>query len=328
LPADVNEQSSQSNDDTSNAGQPFLQQSISNITDITKIVQERLVSAADSYHRLLLDTNRLDAAAWFLSLRFPSSGSWLSSCSGMFLPPTCKLSDQEYLIALRMRLLLPLSLIYEESSICSCGMEINKQSFTHPIDCGQSRGERNIRHNACRDTVMIHYKRQFPDLGCISEPNLVTIDPTLKKRSLKRGDLSIKTILGNEIIIDFAVTNPSASCFLAFPQCSHLRTDVANIHQEKIKRRDYVNVTPSVLNRLLIFSIEATGRIGPRATLFLDKLFLASSSKLCRYKSLLKQIESVVMKFNAKMIYNRFVKSEKLTLPPLKLPLHRHPTIM
>jgi hypothetical protein len=237
----------------------------------------------------------------------------------MFIPPSCKLNDDEYLIALRIRLLIPLHLVYDGSLQCSCGLKISQQSFTHPLDCARSAGEKNIRHNACRDAVMIHYNRAFPDLGSVSEPNLVLIDPSSKRRSLKRGDLAIKTVLGNEIIIDFAVTNPSASSFLAYPHCSHLHCNKANDHQEKVKRMDYINVVPSVLQRLLIFSTEATGRIGSRAKSFLDKLLPASSSNSPRYKSLLKQLESICMKFNAQMIYKRLCSTSHISDPTQKL---------
>ena len=59
-----------------------------NITNISKMVEEKLLSVADCFHKELIDSGRLDAAAWFISSRFPTSGSWLSAWSGMFIPPS------------------------------------------------------------------------------------------------------------------------------------------------------------------------------------------------------------------------------------------------
>ena len=69
----------------------------------------------------------------------------------------------------------------------------------------------------------------------------------------------------------------------------------------------------------IIFSTEATGRIGYRAKSFLDKLLPASSSNSPRYKSLLKQLESICMKFNAQMIYKRLCSTSHISDPTQKL---------
>ena len=55
---------------------------------------------------------------------------------------------------------------------------------------------------------------------------------------------------------------------------------------------------------IIIFSIEATGRIGPKAKQTLERILPTPSSGIPRYKALLKDIETIIMKYNSRMFYN------------------------
>ena len=65
----------------------------------------------------------------------------------------------------------------------------------------------------------------------------------------------------------------------------------------------------------LVLKLRPVGRIGSRAKSFLDKLLPASSSNSPRYKSLLNQLESICMKFNAQMIYKRLCSTSHISDP-------------
>ena len=139
-----------------------------------------------------------------------------------------------------------------------------------------------------------------------------------------RGDLSVEISTGSKLILDFSVTDPSAEMFLKIPHCSHLFVDKANIFQENSKISNYNEVTPSIINNLLIFSLEATGRVGPKASKFLCSILPTPKSGIIPYKQMLKQFECIIVKQNA-MMYNNIIdiKSNNnntilnLTNPPI-----------
>ena len=92
--------------------------------------------------------------------------------------------------------------------------------------------------------------------------------------------------------------------FLKLPHCSHLFVDKANMFQEKFKIKNYEEVNPSILNKLIIFSIEATGRIGPQAHKFLENILPKPKSGIPTYKQMLKEFECIITKQNAIMSKN------------------------
>ena len=96
---------------------------------------------------------------------------------------------------------------------------------------------------------------------------------------------------------------------MRLPHCSHLFVDRANIFQESTKIANYEEVTPSIMNNLLIFSIEATGRIGPNASKFLSNILPTPKSGILPYKQLLKEFECIIVKHNA-MMYTNIIDSK------------------
>ena len=151
---------------------------------------------------------------------------------------------------------------------------------------------------------MEFFSRQFPSQRLRVEPNYTSIDKNTGITRLVRADLAWKTDLDIDIIIDFDVTNPAAGTFIAIKHCAHLRPDRANAFQEEIKMKNYKDVVPEINDKIIIFSVEATGRIGIKARQFLERLLPTPASGIPRYKALLKNIETTIMKHNARMVIN------------------------
>jgi hypothetical protein len=95
--------------------------------------------------------------------------------------------------------------------------------------------------------------------------------------------------------------------------------DRANAFQEENKMKNYKEVIPEIKNKLIIFSVEATGRIGNKARQFLERILPTPASGIPRYKALLKNIETIIMKHNARMVINSLEASLKINLAPFTL---------
>ena len=112
------------------------------------------------------------------------------------------------------------------------------------------------------------------------EVGRTTIDTTLRTdiKYLKGADTSY---------IDIAVVDPAALEYQKAPTFSHLTRDGAASKYERTKRNHYSRVvTPSPLpeRSVILFVVEATGRLGPSTLLFLH--FLCGTQTFSRSKCL------------------------------------------
>jgi hypothetical protein len=86
----------------------------------------------------------------------------------------------------------------------------------------------------------------------------------------------IKFVKGADTLcIDIAVVDPAAATYMQTPTSSHLYRDGAASKYEREKRQHYSRVSvPSPLppRSVIPFILEATGRLGPSALLFLHTL--------------------------------------------------------
>jgi hypothetical protein len=96
-------------------------------------------------------------AVWCKSSFFKGSGSWLSGPGGPFYGRFSFRSSREYILALRMRLLLPPAssdVGVNGSVMCSCNEIINiSEAPFHCLDCPSSQFHFIHRHNAVRDSL-------------------------------------------------------------------------------------------------------------------------------------------------------------------------------
>jgi hypothetical protein len=99
----------------------------------------------------------------------------------------------------------------------------------------------------------------------------------------------VKVIKGADTLyIDVAIVDPAAAMFLKPPTRSHLTQDGAASKYGRTKRQHYarVNSSSAFPSRSIIpFAIEATGRLGPSALLFLHSQF--GSQPISRSKFLI-----------------------------------------
>ena len=80
------------------------------------------------------------------------------------------------------------------------------------------------------------------------------------------------------------------------------------------------------MSNLLIFSIEATGRVGPKASKFLSNILPTPKSGIIPYKQMLKQFECIIIKQNAMMCNN--ILSSKINNNNSTKPLAKHKPII
>ena len=75
------------------------------------------------------------------------------------------------------------------------------------------------------------------------------------------------------LIIDVAVVDPGADKYTKHPPSSHRNPDSAAQAEETRKRAHYARIVPAPTPATIIpFVLEATGRLGPSALAFLNKI--------------------------------------------------------
>jgi hypothetical protein len=92
---------------------------------------------ATAVTQLLESQYSVAQGAWFASSQFAGSGRWLTSPVGVIQPPTLTLSDSVFHVALRMRLLLDLS-VHHDGDIsperCRCDQLSEPSEPLHVLD--------------------------------------------------------------------------------------------------------------------------------------------------------------------------------------------------
>jgi hypothetical protein len=112
-----------------------------------------------------------ELAQWLQSSKFRGSGRWLGGQSHILYGPFAFTTDEEYTMALRLRMLLPPlhSSKTGELIACSCGAAVDYQSRTfHALDCTRRavRFEKQ-RHDLVRDAVAKYLRASVTNTGCV-----------------------------------------------------------------------------------------------------------------------------------------------------------------
>lgn len=268
--------------------------------------QNRLSEVAEgcyssAYHSFLsqLQTNGEKArAAWLLSSKFAGSGCWLSGVIGSGTPIGFNMSNDEFILALRSRLLLsPTQDMHSPPTRCVCNKAITHEPY-HFVDCDGSRHRIVRRHDDCVGVLHQTLRKNLPN-------SVVSLSPQLERADAPgqfiTGDMALQ-INGRTIIIDVVVTDPAAQTYRDAPISSSENADVANTTREGFKRTHYANTQPNVVaaGNFVPFAIEATGRLGPAANAFLQQLFppsITGNSLILR--TLSNKLNATIIKENA-----------------------------
>jgi hypothetical protein len=172
--------------------------------------------------------------------------------------------------------------------VCACSKTYEAAANSlHGLSCALNRGPRNIRHDQIRNRLYQLIKRLNP--GILPPRLSMEFDVgsyTIGGEGLRTVRTDIMFIKGAETLyIDIAIIDPAADEYQKPPTSSHLRQDGAASKYEQTKRQHYGRVnTPASLpaSSVIPFVIEASGRLGPSALLFLHSVcgtqtFLRSS---------------------------------------------------
>jgi hypothetical protein len=162
--------------------------------------------------------------------------------------------------------------------VCACNKSFDAaEDSLHALSCGLNKGFRNIRHDSIRNKLYQLIKRLNPG---ITQTHL-SMEYVVGQIDTGDGDpcsarTDIKYVKGADtFFIDVVIADPAASAYQVAPTLSHLTRDGAASRCERTKRQHYarVNTPAPLLDRSVIpFAIEATGRLGPSALLFLHSL--------------------------------------------------------
>jgi hypothetical protein len=308
--------------------------------DLRNLAEAAFIAKASMLHNLLLTDGMNAHAAWFLSSQFEGSGRWISPPIGMHLPPHLIIRKEEYRQAIRARLLLhpleeQLMLQPELVTQCFCHRAPLQQqqgqqmqllqhaviSTTEPfhcLDCVRAKGWMKGRHDAVVQLMEKFIKKRFQDATVTKEPAIQT-RPEVHVQL--RADLLVclPPQIGRHFIIDVTVSNPAAPTFRAPAIRSHEVPQATNIRRDKDKTAHYhelsfPDITLFTPQRYFTFNVEATGRLGASACLFVEELYRASGRLWeldnligpSPIQSLLRDIVTVVAKFNAQaMLFHK-----------------------
>ena len=305
--------------------------------DLGNLAEAAYVAKAAQLHNLLLTSGMKAHAAWFLSSQFEGSGRWISPPIGMHQPAHMIIKKEEYRQAIRSRLLLhpleeQLMLQPELVTQCFCHREqleqgqdqlpqhavISVSEPFHSLDCVRAKGWMKGRHDAVVQVVEKFIKKRFQGVTTTKEPAI----PTRAEAHVQlRADLLVclPPQIGRHFILDVSVSNPAAPSFRCPGVRSHEVPQAANIRRDKEKTAHYhelsfPDITLFTPQRYFTFNVEATGRLGASACLFVEELYRASG-RLWELANLIgpspihalaRDIVTVVAKYNAQaMLFHK-----------------------
>ncbi|MCL4431195.1 MAG: reverse transcriptase domain-containing protein [Epsilonproteobacteria bacterium] len=241
--------------------------------------------------------------AWIRSVAFVGSGSWISPPKFIRNSKDLSLTSFEFCRLLRNQLLItPIRGDPLEQSTCRCGKTYyanDHRALTHPTCCPSNKSIFIPRHDEIQAAVTKEILRR-DDLAVINyKPSYFAPGQTERREA----DFSISRQGNLHTIIDFVVVCPTAPLqdTRSIYHPDRNTNDACRYAEAKKITKYNTHLTQDQRDRFVPFAIESTGRLGPRAIAFLDRIFPPVDNK-CTYKSLIKKITQIITKYTAKCI--------------------------
>jgi len=193
-------------------------------------------------------------AAWLASQAFKGSGAWLMGNAGMLQPPNAFADEEEYVVALRMRLLVsPFSAgdmgEHNRDVTCQFCQQIVPQGsdYLHLVDCQQVRGYKNQRHKRLAGILEYHLKKIMGPLGSVSrEPCVV---------GTKRADIEFNDGT-TKLILDVGICSP----------CSTLALQAGSDNEAGVAARLYATAKDTRYRQLLAEAVQQGQNTAPNVS--------------------------------------------------------------
>jgi hypothetical protein len=270
--------------------------------------------AHNLHSKLFNQENKRKEAAWLVSSQFKNSGRWLAGRNNIFYGKFGLLGN-DFLEALRLRLLLP-PIIDDELEMnprrCTCGHICSATKPFHLLDCVLSKAYITGRHNKIRDLLFQFIKDCLPEGSVVQKEIPFQVTTT----TMITADLQYE-IDNNINYIDVTVANPSSQSYLNMGSAT--TADVASKHKEQAKTRHYEVLGNAVqTGRFIPFALEATGRLGPAAIRFIERM---AGLRHDLKNRLIDQINVVMAHYNGQLISNRRDQLVPIPPPPLSIPV-------
>jgi hypothetical protein len=270
--------------------------------------------AQNLHLKLFSQENKLAEAAWLVSSQYKNSGRWLAGRNNIFFGKFGLLGD-DFLEALRLRLLLPPILdddLENNPRKCLCNHICSAAKPFHLLDCKLSKAYITGRHNKIRDLLFQFIKDCLPEGSVIQKEIPFQVTTT----TMITADIQYET--NNNIhYIDVTVANPASQSYLNMGSAT--TADVASKFKEQAKSRHYEVLGNAVqTGRFIPFALEATGRLGPAAVRFIERM---AGLRYDLKNRLIDQINVVIAHFNGQLIFNRREQLVLIPPPPLSIPL-------
>ena len=267
------------------------------------------VVAGDIIHAQLMET--LDgrrAAAWMKSSS-NSGMAFMDSTSG--IAANKYFTKEEFRCAARSKIGVgPTNQDPELFQVCLCqkNYKVGENPY-HGAHCHMNKGLRNRRHTDIRDRLATLLRHVYEPA-----PGALTLEPVMGRTALARGAKEVKADISlvraaETLVIDVSIVDPGADQYLLTPYFSFREQDGAAKSMEAHKASHYRSVvTPHLIpeGSVIPFVVEASGRLGPSALGFLQRVcgtrthlrsrFIADVSMICAI-SLGKSLEATRERF-------------------------------
>jgi len=249
--------------------------------------------------------------AWFLSQATTGSSLWFFNATNP--APILRISESDFQLNVKLRLLLPLSMMEDNRARrCACGDFFDKDYGYHALNCSQAAPLRTERHNLISKAVQ-HF------LNYVGYRNGLQREVKLSRGSCSRiADL--KYDKDGDQYVDVSIINPASTKFLSHG--SNTEGGRASLNREHAKSLKYAPLGNDLASKVLAFVVESPGRIGPKAIKWIDEMSQVSDvvqrpdpRKKSHRKFLLNRISTILAQSHAKMIKTYLDKS---TIAPFR----------
>jgi hypothetical protein len=170
----------------------------------------------------------------------------------------------------------------------------------HGMSCPGTKGFRTKRHNEIRDLLFRLIKKRYPLLTNV----LLKLEDNVGSFAdghMIRADITWQ-IEAEKVIVDLVCIDVGCVQYIKPPTRSYLSSERAALHAEKVKRDHYAKVVvPTRLNSnsVIPFVVEASGRLGPAALGFVNRI---CGTQTYIKSAFLREISMITAKFRGRML--------------------------